>query len=55
MEFEADAYASRIVGVEKSIKALEELKDYVSLLSFGLNKKGIREINNRIDYMKSLA
>ena len=55
MEFEADAYASRIVGVENSIKALEELKDYVSLLSFGLNKKGIREINNRINYMKSLA
>lgn len=55
MEHEADEYAAQIVGYNTTIKALEEIKDMLDLISFGKNKLAIQEIDNRIDYIKSIA
>lgn len=55
MEQEADEYAAQIVGYDTAIEALEEIKDILDLVSFGKNKEGMKEIDRRIDYIKSIA
>lgn len=55
MEQEADEYAAQIVGYEVTIKALEEIKDILDLMSFGKKNLSITEIDKRIEYIKSLV
>lgn len=54
LEFEADEYAMCKVGQENSIKALNEIKELLDKISFGRNKVGLKELDRRIEYIKSL-
>ena len=51
MEFEADEFAMKIVGKEIAIKALEEMKEIIKTMNFGIYKHmdSFKEIDRRIE------
>jgi Zn-dependent protease with chaperone function len=48
-EFEADEYSMNIVGKEIAIKGLEEIKDLLIGINFGLKPAAVKEIDRRIE------
>ena len=49
LEYEADEYAAKMMGVENAIKALEGAKRVIDEISFGTNTLGMEEIDIRIE------
>lgn len=49
LEYEADEYAAKMMGVENAIKALEAAKRAIDEISFGTNTLGMEEIDIRIE------
>lgn len=53
-EYEADAYSANIVGVNNAIESLEELKSLLNTISFNFQPYAVKEINDRINQLKSM-
>lgn len=53
-EYEADKYAADVVGKDIALQALKDIKELIYVSSFGKEKKGIDELNRRIEYIMSL-
>jgi hypothetical protein len=53
LEYEADEFAAKIIGVENTIEALEDVKFRLYEISFGANKYGMEEIDTRISHLRN--
>lgn len=51
-EYEADSYAASMVGLDKAIEGLEELKDLLNTVTFKSDAYAVKEIEARILKLK---
>lgn len=49
LEYEADEYAMNILGKESSIKAMNEIKEFMININFGFKNKAFKELELRIE------
>lgn len=53
-EYEADSYAASMVGLDKAIDALEELRGLLNIMTFNSNTYAVKEIDDRILKLQSM-
>lgn len=52
-ECQADKYSAELIGIENALKGLEELKEKMIEISFGLNIYGVQEVEQRIETLRN--